>query len=452
MAEIAAGALVAEQVVATGVEAAAVAAVAAPTQPLKVALSQLARVAKDDSSPQTLGRCNHTLTTIRDKAYIFGGEGPNGELCASDVHAITIPTHSSAKTAPDVKHLAYKPFPLEDVETGGAFAPAPRAQHAACAKGKYLIIHGGRDVQGSPIGEDNCLWLWDTEALQWSKLRGETQLGKVMAPRYGHHIFVDPAQDFLILHGGHTIQALKKPHEGDSAPLSNPKTPIDNETWLYDFDSRSWTVLPDSPSPAAAAAYADTTLYTISRSTSSPDLSGSVNYLRLLNSPTEREKPGALTWKTHTFPTNPLTPGPHPREGAALVPLSTGHGRHYLVYMFGCADAGKLSPEGFYSDIWTLQLPSHGFTAAAAKDKIRDKLLHHSSGTFSWASAELIATEQMHPDGKVHPGPRALFGADSCFDGKGVLFWGGINAKGEREADGWILALAYGYADNDRFE
>jgi len=404
------------------------------------------------SHSQSLGRSNHTLTTVRDSAYIFGGETSTGELCTSDVHVITLPTRSSSKSTRDVKHLAYKPFPLEDAETGGVFAPAPRAQHAACAKGKYLIIHGGRDDHGNPVDDDNYLWLWDTEALQWTKLRGETQLGKIMAPRFGHRIFVDPSQDFLILHGGHTIQALKKPHAGESAPLSNPSSPIEKETWLYDFNSRSWTVLPDSPAPAAAAAYTDTTLYTISRDAESPELSGAVNYLRLLNSTTEREKSGALSWKTVTFPTNPLTPGPHPREGAALLPLNTGHGRTYLAYMFGCEDTQKLSAESFFSDIWTLQLPSHGFTAASAKDKIRDKLMHHSSGAFSWATAELIPTEQMQPDGKVHPGPRALFGADSCFDGTGVVFWGGVNAKGEKEADGWVLALAYGYADNDRFE
>jgi hypothetical protein len=273
-----------------------------------------------------------------------------------------------------------------------------------------------------------------------------------MAPRYGHSIFVDPSQDFLILHGGHTIRSLKQSHEGEAAPLTDPISPTETETWLYDFHSRSWTSLPDSPFPAAAAAYVDTTLYTISTSPSSPSLSGTINYLRLLNSTTEREKPGALQWKTITFPANPLTPGPHPREGAALIPLSTGHGRYYLVYMFGCADSQNLSADTFYSDIWTLQLPSHGFTAAAAKDIIRDKVLHHSSGTFSWSEAELVPTEQTQPDGKVHPGPRALLGADSCFDGQGVVFWGGVNAKGEREADGWVLGLAYGYADRDRFE
>lgn len=51
MAEVAAGALVAEQVVATGVEAGVAAvAIATPTQPLKVSLEQLAPPSTEDES------------------------------------------------------------------------------------------------------------------------------------------------------------------------------------------------------------------------------------------------------------------------------------------------------------------------------------------------------------------------------------------------------------------
>jgi len=50
MAEVAAGALVAEQIVATGLEAGAAVAIATPTQPVKVSLMQIARTAADDKS------------------------------------------------------------------------------------------------------------------------------------------------------------------------------------------------------------------------------------------------------------------------------------------------------------------------------------------------------------------------------------------------------------------
>ena len=50
MAEIAAGALVAEQVVSTGVETAAAVAIARPTQPLHATLSQIATSRSSDAS------------------------------------------------------------------------------------------------------------------------------------------------------------------------------------------------------------------------------------------------------------------------------------------------------------------------------------------------------------------------------------------------------------------
>ncbi len=408
---------------------------------------------------QPLARSNHTLTTVGDKAYLFFGELPNGELCSPKVHVIALPSPDT-KSSSTTKHLSYEPFPLRDSETGEAYLPTSRAEHAACARGKYVIIHGGRDAHGNPIEEDNCLWLWDTVSLSWAKLQGEVQIGKTMAPRYGHSIFVDPTQDFLVLHGGHTQKMLQKPDKRIPSTLSNANSDTATETWLYDFKSRSWTALPSSPASPVATAYTDTALYTISRATDAQSLSGVVNYLKMQPSPTEREKPGALAWKTVTFPTNPLTPGPKPREGGALIPLSTGHGRNYLVYMFGCDDSHNLKHKDdsqsletpFYADIWSLQIPSYGYSAAAAKDKIRDKLRGMDSGQFTWAAAELVPTEQMQSDGKVHPGPRASFGADSCFDGKGAVLWGGVNAKGETEGDGWVLGLAYGYADHDRWE
>jgi hypothetical protein len=44
-------------------------------------------------------------------------------------------------------------------------------------------------------------------------------------------------------------------------------------------------------------------------------------------------------------------------------------------------------------------------------------------------------------DGKLHPGPRAFFGADVMHDEKSIALWGGVNAKGERTGDGWVIRL-----------
>lgn len=230
-------------------------------------------------------------------------------------------------------------------------------------------------------------------------------------------------EDVLVLHGG----------------SSRP-----SETWLYNFDEVAWTQLPSSPAvgsgsgSGSAAALVGDALYTI---TADSGVAGSVHTLRLGSSAADRAKPDALAWETVDFPASPLTPGPKPRVGAGLVPVTTGYGRHYLIYLLG-GSQGEKQDEPFHSGIWSLQVPSYGFNAAAVKDAIRDKLPGKvESGAYRWAEVELVPSEQLEHEGKVHPGPRGFFGAGACFNGKGVVFWGGLNAKGDREGDGWILRI-----------
>ncbi|KAK7735343.1 hypothetical protein SLS53_007575 [Cytospora paraplurivora] len=418
MAEVAAGALAAEQVLATGLEAAAAASVARPTQPLSASLSRIATSPAGDSS-LALARSHHTVTVIGDKAYIFGGEISGGGLCNTDVHAISIPSD----TKPASEYACYPAFPVREATTGQLLVPSPRKGHAACARGKYLLIHGASDKNGAPIDEAACIWLWDSETLAWSKVQAVTQIGKSLAPREGHAIFYHEKQDLLLLHGGRTGSATT------------------GEVWLYDFNAVAWTQLPTCPVAPSSSAFVDNTVYSISADS---NMGGSIHYLNLGSNETDRSKPDALKWEKVDFPANPLAAGPKARVGAALVPVSTGYGRSYLIYLLGSSDQqGHDNSElPYYSDIWSLQLPSHGFTFTTVKDAIRDKLPGHvASGAFSWAEVDLVPTEQVEHQGKVHPGPRGFFGADSYLGARGVVFWGGTNAKGDKEADGWVLRV-----------
>ncbi|KAL2130633.1 hypothetical protein VTI74DRAFT_6134 [Chaetomium olivicolor] len=447
MAEIAAAAIAAEQVIATGVEAAAAVAIAAPTLPLKVSLAQLPNPAPEGSPHPSLARSHHTLTVLRNqnKAIIFGGLDAANDPCPPGIHTVTLPSTvaptSPSQTTSDscegTAYTAYPPYPFQDDITGETLLPCARAEHAACAWGeRYLLVHGGREADGRAIGEDgNCVWRWDCEKLSWGKLRGDSQLGREMGARWGHWMWSDEGQGFLVVVGG-------KGGDGE----------MEKEAWMYDMNAMVWTALPSLPAKPLAAAYAGGRVYVVSRDGEGDGgLGGMVHYLDMKDSATEREKPGALAWESVSFPANPLAPGPKPREGGALVPLTTGYGREYLVYLFGCSE-GEGKEKEFFSDIWTLQVPSRGRSAAAAKDKVREKLPGIESGEFRWAEVEIIPTEQMTEEGKVHPGPRGLFGADTCLGGHGVVLWGGVNAKGEKESDGWILRLAHGYADNYRQE
>ncbi|KAL2193827.1 hypothetical protein P885DRAFT_44356 [Corynascus similis CBS 632.67] len=459
MAEVAAAAIAAEQVAATGVEAAAAVAIATPTLPLKIALTHLPNPAPERSPHRALARSRHTLTVIRDKAVIFGGQDPSGALCPPGTHTITLPAPSSKTTTegeegrgPGTAYTCYPPYTLQDASTGETLVPRPRTDHAACALGeRYLLVHGGRggaDGGTGALEEGNCIWKWDCDGLSWAKLRGDSQLGAPMAPgRWGHWMFADERQGFLVMVGGRNTE------EGSSGDAGD----LEREAWMYDFDAAVWTSLPKTPARPLAAAYAAERVYIISKDEKADGvgdalLGGVVHFLDMRESSTEREKPGALKWESVQFPANPLTPGPKPRTGGALIPLSTGHGRQYLVYLFGCSEDENQKEDKYYSDIWTLQIPSNARSAAAAKDKIREKLPRLESGEFRWAEAEIVPTEQLTPGGKVHPGPRGLFAADACLDGHGIILWGGVNAKGEQEGDGWVLRLAHGYADNDRYE
>ena len=136
-------------------------------------------------------------------------------------------------------------------------------------------------------------------------------------------------------------------------------------------------------------------------------------------------------------------------RSGALLPITTGYGWQYLAYMFGHQEKPQDSKESdeqetYFSDLWTYQVPSKStkpnswtdLKPAAIKDAIREKL-GYSAGTLEWAEVEVLATEQTAHEGKVHPGPRAFFGAD--VEQNTIVLWGGVNAKGEKEADGWTV-------------
>ncbi|KAL1840793.1 hypothetical protein VTJ49DRAFT_7748 [Mycothermus thermophilus] len=478
----------------------------APGHPLKLSLTQLSIPVPSETLHPALARSHHTLTVLSNKAFIFGGLDASGTLCPPGIHTLTLPTSETTPNPPSTTtttttsadpvsqestatptssyYTSYPPYTLHDETTGELLLPRARSGHAACARGRdgrFLFVHGGRlaernndnPASNNSAGENdekededdddesNCLWQWDAELLRWSRLPGETQLGESMAaPRWGHWIFWDRDEGdemntagFVILIGGRTAGA-------GTGFSEHEHSHTERQAWMYDLYTGAWTALPALPARPLAAAYVDKRVYVLSRAGEEgvSAATTAVHYLDMQESAVEREKFRALVWKT-VLP-NPhshghghgQSPGPEPREGGALIPLTTGHGREYLVYMFGCSTTAS-GEKKFHSDIWTLQLPAKKHSLAAAADKFRETFFSHGdTGVFHWAEAEIVPTEQGGGEGKVLPGPRAMFGADRCLNGRGVVLWGGVNAKGETESDGWLIRSAYGYADHERAE
>ncbi|KAL2119104.1 hypothetical protein VTJ04DRAFT_6064 [Mycothermus thermophilus] len=477
---------------------------AGATHPLKLVFTQLSVPVPAGPPNPPLARSHHTLTVLGNKAVIFGGRDASGALCPPGIHTLTLPTPNPSRSrtpqSPEATasphrtstpnpvtsyYTSYPPYTLHDDSTGELLLPCPRAEHAACARdreGRFLLVHGGRleeakngtkseqrreepnrngndkDEEDDVDDNNNCMWQWDTKHLRWMKLRGETQIGESMAaPRWGHWIFADRdtvgdeddgrGQEFVILIGGRTASCA-----GHGVPY--PESGTQRQAWMYDLHAGVWTALPALPARPLAAAYADKRVYVLSNG-AGPDGHPTtvVHYLDLHVSAVERERRGALVWQK--VPKHPHSHahgrGPEPREGGALIPLTTRHGREYLVYMFGYSDSN--GEKKFHSDVWTLQIPAKRHTLAAMTDKLRETLLPGGdSGEWHWAQAEVVLPEHNGADAKVHPGPRAMFGADSCLDGHGVVVWGGIGPQGETLSDGWLIKPASGHLDHGRQE
>ncbi|KAF1961872.1 galactose oxidase, partial [Byssothecium circinans] len=440
MAEVAAGAgaaLAAEQVLSTTVQLGGAGYfLTTPTQPLKATFTRIATAHDDELKRRSLTRSSHSVTIVNDKAYIFGGSTADGEVATNDIHVVNL-------ALPDKQHEPdYQLIPAIP-SSEGAGVPGSRTKHSACAFDFQVAVYGGSNESGYLVNENSRIWLFNPENKSWSALQQEGSSGPTPGSREGAKTFAYGKS--ILLYGGTTSDGR-----------------VSSDLWRFDTETKSWHALPNPPSLAAPtnAALADDHLYLIA---SSDPVSSELNMLPLKPS-NSKEQDGEpdLKWTTLTFPTNPLAPGPQARHNGALLPITTGYGRNYLVYLLGARVTTSPDPPSAsekdanptqWSDTWVLQLPSSSLQPKPAlslgdalkpahiKDVIRSGV-GADSGKWSWAEVEVnVPSELGANEGKLHPGPRALFGADVQGDGRSVVFWGGVDAEGNAVGDGWVLRL-----------
>lgn len=402
------------------------------------------------------------MTVVGEKAYIFGGVTSDGKLAATDIHVITLLSDTDAEKQSETQYALLPALPAS--ATGGEASntqegdsdavPVARTRHAACAFNVCVAVFGGADENGDAIDEKGRIWLFNTAKSSW----------EFIGPKLGEHDVPEARTEGKLFECDNNL-VLYSGFNKAGEPLK--------DTWHFSYPNKTWTRLLDAPEANTNASLTNGILWVLTMAPDNNGLNGHIHSLAISSSASPNK---STSWTTQSFPTNPLTPSPQPRVAGGFLPVTTGHGRHFLLHFFGVSppttkeDLPAASSESTlqvvdtqaavsaervqYPDIWTLQLPSttpgrkaswsQALSAANLKDSIRSAF-KADTGTNAWAEVDVqppaLDTLGDGDTGKVHPGPRAYFGCDILKDGSTVMIWGGENAKGETESDGWLVSL-----------
>ena len=450
----------------TAVEGAAVGAVAVsrPTVPIVIRFHKL------KSPSPSLALSSHSLSYVKGRAYIFGGDRADGGS-NNEMQILTLPTDLSLGDLDyqTVEAVAAPVRPLAeytDVDADSAnisnSPPAPRAAHAATTIGSDVFVFSGRtpsngSVKKTPslIDEEGTVHVFSTLSKKWTTLtpqKGPATSG-IPGPRIHASITstIHPAPQeelrtstefhgTLILHGGYS---------GDGKPL--------RDTWAFDVSSRIWSRWPELPRPSPDSAAGDGRVYcTESRLWRVGDSSGQMAYLEIsrdivddfsgkseIGITPKTGKWEVLTSGATTSNSTEKNKGPtakaddlsvpQSRKGAGFLPVTSGAGREYLLYFLG--------ENASSSDIWTFQIASDKLSPANVKDRIRSAV-GANTGEHAWARCDVVQASKT--EGELErPAALAEFAADvwSDFGGGAVIIWGGKGDGGMVKNEGWVITV-----------
>ena len=414
----------------------------------------------------------HSAVSVGRKMYVYGGKGVDdtaiaentiGRIWIFDTESLTWsvldPVEGTEETAPEGRwgHGCASsdqppPMPMPttrseapglgsrigqtigDVTESIATLVTGKADETITRPHGSIVIYGGVDSNDKYL---NDAWCFDIARRRWTRLPDPPSMGPSQLA--SGRLAITDSQVFLIAHPDPT-----RGGDINSLQLDLP--------------------LHDHPHPY--------------QNSNMPELQGQQDpdeseTLQVTATPEQRiqqqlsvQKSPPRKWEAHAFPTDPVIPGPSPRHGAALLPIKYRNGRQYLLYAFGAhiphdsSSTSKADPpsapdsgaaEQYYSTMYTYQLPSPASSMSVSPAKIKDAIRSKAgadTGERSWAEAIVAANEEVGDDGqsgKAHPGPRGWFasaaieGANN--DGACAVLWGGRNAKGGVEGDGWIVSV-----------
>jgi len=98
----------------------------------------------------------------------------------------------------------------------------------------------------------------------------------------------------------------------------------------------------------------------------------------------------------------------------------------------------------FWEDVWAFQCPPQGMTGASFKDATW-QALGRETGEGLWSQVEVSDAEGVEGEDvrNLVPSARGWFASSILgdLDVSGIILWGGLNGKNEREDNGWILKV-----------
>ncbi|KAH7077954.1 hypothetical protein BKA63DRAFT_509355 [Paraphoma chrysanthemicola] len=421
-----------------------------PTLPIKSNLTRITSV--------PLPRSHHTVSVVKGRAYIFGGESEPGRLADNAMHVVILPSSG-------VLEADYTSFPAR-AANGLDDVPSPRKGHAATVIGNSIYVFGGEGDQVT--NEMGRIWAYHTVRNTWT--------------------FLDPASGSLYPNQrtGHSAAASSSPgpkavtfqEKAPQAPADPSKVvpePAEEDSWgtifivggrdtatgqlsndalAFDVRTRAWSNIPTPPGQpreGASLALVGDRLYRFGGKGVETFSSGATEYLD-----------ASHVWKHAEGGTTPLTSGwsweelpqsehkdtapaaPQARSNAGLVGVTTGQGRRYLLVVGGEGEDSQ-----YFDDIWALQLPPESSTAAATKDSIRTTLkrdthdLKFAEVLYKYVDTKGEEEKEIPGEPKKGLGARGHFGTANGteVDGATALVWGGVDAHGKVLGDGWLITV-----------
>ncbi|KAF1987346.1 hypothetical protein K402DRAFT_393057 [Aulographum hederae CBS 113979] len=429
-----------------------------PTLPLKATFSRI----KGARFP----RAGHTISIVKGRAYIFGGETSVDTIASNDMSIVILP--SSAVSEAD-----YTVIPARPRESNGP-VPQSRKHHSAVVVGDSIYILGGQLPPKSAEEEKGRIWVFDTVTKRWSYIDPASP----PPPARSHHSASSselpgpkeaprPSRDILPQQPPEPGSDVPEPPQADSWGtmfIYGGKHVVEgkllNDAWTFDFRTRTWHSLPDPPEPGrtdASLAAAGSRLYRFGGYDGNRCLGGSIDWLDVGNMLSgsrdtalgELEASSLGDWEEHAFEKEK---GPSPRAGAGLVDVTTGQGRGYLLLVGGESVPSTESGTGvLFDDAWAFQLPPAATSAASAKDQTRT-LIKKDTKEAVWAEVQYQYPNgdgdavKDHPSGKIGAqgsGSRSKFAVakGTEVDGATVVLWGGSDENRNILDDGWMITV-----------